>query len=176
MDATAIIAITIIALTFTTFIITLFKHGLEDAIKVWALLGFAFGAIVSFYFTSKVKDDISQKELSIAIAEKNIALSEREKLLASAKEKIEELKSANETAYENNVAIARYFNKNNPSALTSPVRTLIKTNKEQLTKSNAELNKIISELQHPRFIYSMSDASEEVTEATLSTEPTRSQE
>jgi hypothetical protein len=56
MSDTTIIALVIIIGIFFLMFGAIFKGGIDGAVKIWSLLGVAFGAIISFYFTDKVKN------------------------------------------------------------------------------------------------------------------------
>lgn len=53
MDNTTIVAILIVLGTFSLTFTALLKHGTEEAIKMWSVLGVVFGAITAHYFTDK---------------------------------------------------------------------------------------------------------------------------
>ena len=60
MQDTTLIALTILGGVFVIMVTALHKSGVEGALKMWngmgALTGVAFGAIISFYFTSQLND------------------------------------------------------------------------------------------------------------------------
>lgn len=57
MDNTTVVAVVILVGVFLLMAITIFKAGIEAAVKLWsvmgALTGVAFGSITSYYFTNK---------------------------------------------------------------------------------------------------------------------------
>lgn len=68
MDNATIVAIVILVGVFALMAITIFKAGIEAAVKLWgvmgALTGVAFGAITSYYFTNKSNQlEIQQAQL-----------------------------------------------------------------------------------------------------------------
>ncbi|WP_372374209.1 hypothetical protein ACDI10_09830 [Vreelandella venusta] len=89
MSDAAWVAITILIGIFLLMAITVIKSGVEDAIKMWgvmgALTGVAFGAITSYFFTAEIKeneiavfrnqhDAVQEKlDMSISLAEEAYA-------------------------------------------------------------------------------------------------------
>lgn len=68
MDNATIVAVVILIGVFVLMAITIFKAGIEAAVKLWgvmgALTGVAFGAITSYYFTNKSNQhEIQQVQL-----------------------------------------------------------------------------------------------------------------
>jgi hypothetical protein len=51
MIDTTLVALVVLGGIFALMAIAIHKAGIDGATKVWSLLGVAFGAIVSFYFT-----------------------------------------------------------------------------------------------------------------------------
>ena len=82
MSEATIIAITILLGVFILMGVTLYKFGIDAALKLWAgmgaLTGMAFGAITSYYFTKASTDqqiaalqsDIESKKVLLASYEK----------------------------------------------------------------------------------------------------------
>ena len=74
MNDATIIAIVILGGVFILMLVTVVKHGVEAAAKLWsvmgALTGVAFGAITSFYFTNKA----NQFEIRQALLQKKAAI------------------------------------------------------------------------------------------------------
>ena len=56
MDNTTLVAIIILVGIFGLMAIVLLKWGVDAALKIWGVLGVVLGAIVSFYFTDRVKE------------------------------------------------------------------------------------------------------------------------
>lgn len=71
MSDTTIVAVVILGGVFLVMSITIFKAGVDGAVKIWsvmgALTGVAFGSITSFYFTN----ESNQQEIRQAKLEKN---------------------------------------------------------------------------------------------------------
>jgi hypothetical protein len=51
MIDTTLVALVVLGGIFALMAITIHKAGIEGATRVWSLLGVAFGAIISFYFS-----------------------------------------------------------------------------------------------------------------------------
>src|SRR5699024_8618427 len=87
MSETGVIALTVVVGTFAILGMTIVIRGVDDSIKVWGSLGVAFGAIISFYFTSNIKDQ-SRRHAVAAVKAANDAE------VASLKERISAFSSS----------------------------------------------------------------------------------
>jgi hypothetical protein len=72
MDSSLIIALVVIVGIFSICGLAYYKDGIDSFIKVWSIMGVAFGAIISFYFTNHVNQqqitEVKEKNANLVAA------------------------------------------------------------------------------------------------------------
>lgn len=142
-NETALIAVIIIIGIFVLMVVSILKGGIDGAIKMWSLLGVAFGAIISFYFADKVK----QKEIATLHYQAQSEVSQANEIANLAIEKLSYVKNTQDLYRKNLDDFKRNLEIDNSSRMTDEERKKLLNTLDKQINLNKVIDKSISNIK-----------------------------